>query len=120
MTRLSQSAKLVFIKLLHINWKMCVLLLFNLQVRDNPSGDYESMYRHMSKGSWTFSDQDHGWSVSDCTAEGLKCCLLLSMLPPEIVGKRWNLKGYMMRSISYFLFRQVQHTIALSKIFLTT
>ncbi|AET01563.2 beta-amyrin synthase [Medicago truncatula] len=76
------------------------------QVRDNPSGDYESMYRHMSKGSWTFSDQDHGWSVSDCTAEGLKCCLLLSMLPPEIVGKRWNLKGYMMRSISYFLFRQ--------------
>ena len=30
------------------------------------------MYRHISKGSWTFSDQDHGWQVSDCTAEGLK------------------------------------------------
>jgi len=68
---LSPSAKLVFIKLLPINWKMCALL-FNLQVRDNPSGDFESMYRHMSKGSWTFSDQDHGWAVSDCTAEGLK------------------------------------------------
>ncbi|MED6110491.1 Beta-amyrin synthase [Stylosanthes scabra] len=42
------------------------------QVRDNPSGDFKSMYRHISKGSWTFSDQDHGWQVSDCTAEGLK------------------------------------------------
>ncbi|RHN39297.1 Beta-amyrin synthase [Medicago truncatula] len=60
----------------------------NSQVRDNPSGDFESMYRHISKGSWTFSDQDHGWQVSDCTAEGLKCCLLLSMLPPEIVGEK--------------------------------
>ncbi|XP_024994925.1 shionone synthase-like [Cynara cardunculus var. scolymus] len=58
------------------------------QVKDNPSGDFESMHRHISKGSWTFADQDHGWQVSDCTAEGLKCCLLLSMMPPEIVGKK--------------------------------
>ncbi|MED6145755.1 Beta-amyrin synthase [Stylosanthes scabra] len=42
------------------------------QVRNNPSGDFKSMYRHISKGAWTFSDQDHGWQVSDCTAEGLK------------------------------------------------
>ncbi|KAF8392761.1 hypothetical protein HHK36_020998 [Tetracentron sinense] len=60
----------------------------NSQVKDNPSGDFRSMFRHISKGSWTFSDQDHGWQVSDCTAEGLKCCLLLSMLPPEIVGEK--------------------------------
>ncbi|CAL0335335.1 unnamed protein product [Lupinus luteus] len=58
------------------------------QVRDNPMGDFKSMHRHISKGSWTFSDQDHGWQVSDCTAEGLKCCLLLSMLSPEIVGEK--------------------------------
>ncbi|KAK7389441.1 hypothetical protein VNO78_24480 [Psophocarpus tetragonolobus] len=58
------------------------------QVKDNPFGDFKGMYRHISKGSWTFSDQDHGWQVSDCTAEGLKCCLLLSMLPPEIVGEK--------------------------------
>ncbi|KAL5547396.1 hypothetical protein UlMin_007083 [Ulmus minor] len=58
------------------------------QVRENPSGDFKSMYRHISKGSWTFSDQDHGWQVSDCTAEGLKCCLLFSMMSPEIVGKK--------------------------------
>ncbi|KAI4334868.1 hypothetical protein L6164_013576 [Bauhinia variegata] len=57
------------------------------QVKDNPSGDFKSMYRHISKGAWTFSDQDHGWQVSDCTAEGLKCCLLFSMLPPELAGE---------------------------------
>ncbi|CAL0326204.1 unnamed protein product [Lupinus luteus] len=57
------------------------------QVRDNPQGDFKSMHRHISKGSWTLSDQDNGWQVSDCTAEGLKCCLLLSTLPLEIVGE---------------------------------
>lgn len=30
------------------------------------------MFCHISKGSWTLSHQDHGWQVSDCTAEGLK------------------------------------------------
>jgi hypothetical protein len=30
------------------------------------------MYRHISKGSWTLSDQDQGWQVSDCTAEAFK------------------------------------------------
>jgi hypothetical protein len=30
------------------------------------------MYRHISKGSWTLSDQDQGWQLSDCTAEALK------------------------------------------------
>ncbi|CAM8893843.1 unnamed protein product [Rhodiola kirilowii] len=58
------------------------------QVKANPSGDFRSMHRHISKGAWTFSDQDHGWQVSDCTAEGLKCCLLLSLMEPEIVGEK--------------------------------
>ncbi|KAL1547902.1 lupeol synthase [Salvia divinorum] len=57
------------------------------QVRDNPPGDYQAMYRHTSKGAWTFAIQDHGWQVSDCTAEGLKCALLLSKMPEELVGK---------------------------------
>ncbi|RVW23131.1 Beta-amyrin synthase [Vitis vinifera] len=58
------------------------------QVKNNPSGDFKSMYRHISKGSWTFSDQDHGCQVSDCTAEGLKCCLLFSRMAPEIAGMK--------------------------------
>nr|BAF35580.1 multifunctional triterpene synthase [Kandelia candel] len=58
------------------------------QVTENPSGDFRRMFRHISKGSWTFSDKDHGWQVSDCTAESLKCCLLFSMMPPELVGRK--------------------------------
>ncbi|XP_052198230.1 lupeol synthase-like [Diospyros lotus] len=58
------------------------------QVRDNPSGDYTKMYRHTSKGAWTFSMQDHGWQVSDCTAEGLKVSLLFSQMSPELVGEK--------------------------------
>ncbi|KAL2924302.1 Lupeol synthase, partial [Bienertia sinuspersici] len=42
------------------------------QVRENPSGNFREMHRHISKGAWTFSTSDHGWQVSDCTAEGLK------------------------------------------------
>ncbi|XP_010539598.1 PREDICTED: camelliol C synthase-like isoform X1 [Tarenaya hassleriana] len=60
------------------------------QVAENPSGDFKSMYRHISRGAWTFSERDHGWQVSDCTAEGLKCCLLLSMMPPDVVGPKLN------------------------------
>ena len=43
-----------------------------LQVRDNPSGDFRSMYRYIFKGSWTFLDRDHGWQVSNCTTKSLK------------------------------------------------
>uniref|UniRef100_A0A1J3F9H3 Terpene cyclase/mutase family member n=2 Tax=Noccaea caerulescens TaxID=107243 RepID=A0A1J3F9H3_NOCCA len=60
------------------------------QVRENPSGDFKSMYRHISKGAWTLSDRDHGWQVSDCTAEAFKCCLLLSMMPAEVVGQKMD------------------------------
>ncbi|CDP10848.1 unnamed protein product [Coffea canephora] len=58
------------------------------QVQDNPSGDFVKMHRHISKGCWTFSMQDHGWQVSDCTAEGLKAALLLGQLPLELVGEK--------------------------------
>ncbi|KAJ8753108.1 hypothetical protein K2173_017650 [Erythroxylum novogranatense] len=57
------------------------------QVRENPSGDFKAMYRHISKGGWTFSTQDHGWVASDTTAEGLKCSLLFSQISP-LVGEK--------------------------------
>ncbi|KDP37001.1 hypothetical protein JCGZ_06057 [Jatropha curcas] len=60
----------------------------NSQVSENPPGDFRRMFRHISKGGWTFSDRDHGWQVSDTTAEGLTCCLLFSMMPPETVGEK--------------------------------
>ncbi|WCJ37176.1 Lupeol synthase [Euphorbia peplus] len=58
------------------------------QIKDNPAGDFGAMFRHISKGAWPFSDQDHGWQVSDCTAEGLKCLLYGSQLPAEIIGEK--------------------------------
>nr|BBE49396.1 cycloartenol synthase [Polystichum fibrilloso-paleaceum (nom. illeg.)] len=57
------------------------------QVRDNCPGDLQFWYRHISKGAWPFSTGDHGWPISDCTAEGFKAALALSLLPSEIVGE---------------------------------
>ncbi|XP_021825164.1 cycloartenol Synthase-like [Prunus avium] len=59
----------------------------NTQVKTNSSGNLSYWYRHISKGGWPFSTPDNGWPVSDCTAEGLKAALLLSLIPSEIVGE---------------------------------
>lgn len=37
----------------------------------------ERHYRHASRGGWPFSDRPHGWPITDCTAEGLRCALAL-------------------------------------------
>ncbi|KAE8719743.1 Lupeol synthase [Hibiscus syriacus] len=76
--------------------------LKNSQVRENPPGDFKRMFRHISKGSWTFSDRDHGWQVSDCTAEAFKCCLFLSMMKPEMVGKKME-KEHMFDTVHLLL-----------------
>ncbi|KAK4755822.1 hypothetical protein SAY87_009579 [Trapa incisa] len=57
------------------------------QVLDDCPGDLKFWHRHISKGAWPFSTADHGWPISDCTAEGLKAALLLSKIPSEIVGE---------------------------------
>ncbi|XP_021893546.1 cycloartenol synthase 2-like isoform X1 [Carica papaya] len=57
------------------------------QVLENCPGNLDSWYRHISKGAWPFSTADHGWPISDCTAEGLKAALLLSKIPLEVVGE---------------------------------
>ncbi|XVF19107.1 hypothetical protein REPUB_Repub11eG0081500 [Reevesia pubescens] len=59
----------------------------NTQVLEDCPGDLNFWYRHISKGAWPFSTADHGWPISDCTAEGLKAILLLSKIPSEIVGE---------------------------------
>lgn len=56
------------------------------QIHENPSGDFVKMYRHATKGSWSFMDLDHLWPVSDCTAEGLKTALMLS----QVLGMEFN------------------------------
>lgn len=44
------------------------------QIREEVA-DAERCYRHRSVGGWPFSDAQHGWPISDCTAEGLKAAL---------------------------------------------
>ena len=39
--------------------------------------DYQRFYRHSSRGGWPFSTRDHGWPITDCTAEAIKAILLL-------------------------------------------
>ncbi|CAH9148216.1 unnamed protein product [Cuscuta epithymum] len=65
----------------------------NSQVLDDCPGNLSSWYRHISKGAWPFSTADHGWPISDCTAEGLKASLALSKLPLEVVGEPLDTKG---------------------------
>ncbi|XP_038985705.1 cycloartenol synthase-like isoform X3 [Phoenix dactylifera] len=57
------------------------------QVLEDCPGDLSFWHRHISKGGWTFCTADHGWPVSDCTAEGLMASVLLSKISPEIVGE---------------------------------
>lgn len=52
----------------------------------------ERCFRHQSRGGWPFSDRTHGWPISDCTAEGLKACLLIERAT-GISLERWRLEA---------------------------
>jgi len=61
-------------------------IVANQVLEDLP--DYRRYHRHPSRGGWPFSDREHGWPITDCTAEGLSAALLLetagfSALPEE-------------------------------------
>lgn len=75
------------------------------QIKQNPSRDFTRMYRHITKGAWAFSDQDHGWAVSDCTAEALMCLLLLSNMPKEIVGEKVD-NARLYEAVNFLLYLQ--------------
>jgi hypothetical protein len=47
------------------------------KIQENPSGDFRRMYRYSGKGAWMLADRDHGWQVSDCTAEAIKVCIYM-------------------------------------------
>jgi lanosterol synthase len=46
------------------------------QILDNPK-HYETSYRHTTKGAWGFSTKEQGYTVGDCTGEGLKSVIYL-------------------------------------------
>lgn len=43
--------------------------------------DNDKCYRHSRKGAWGFSTRTQGYTVSDCTSEGVKSCMLLQAIP---------------------------------------
>ncbi|GAA5979903.1 hypothetical protein JCM5350_005536 [Sporobolomyces pararoseus] len=61
--------------------------LEDCQILENPK-HFEKAFRHETKGAWPFSTKEQGYTVSDCTSEGLKSVLLLQSLPnmPELVN----------------------------------
>lgn len=50
------------------------------QIQTNPK-HFERAYRHRSKGAWPFSTKEQSYTVSDCTAEGMKSVILLQRFP---------------------------------------
>jgi lanosterol synthase len=50
------------------------------QIRHNPKWHKEG-YRQSSKGAWPFSTPQQSYTVSDCTAEGMKAVMALQSLP---------------------------------------
>jgi len=54
------------------------------QVREDCRPPLAKYYRHISKGAWPFSTRDHGWPISDCTAEGLKAALRVVANPEAV------------------------------------
>jgi len=48
----------------------------SMQIKDDMP-DHGKFYRHISKGAWPFSTRTQSYTVSDCTAEGLKAVIML-------------------------------------------
>ena len=57
------------------------------QIRENCK-EQDICYRQQRKGAWAFSTREQGYTVSDCTSEGLKSVILLQRIPgyPKLVS----------------------------------
>lgn len=57
------------------------------QIRED-CREMDICYRHQRKGAWAFSKRMQGYTVSDCTAEGLKAVMMLQNTPgmPTLVS----------------------------------
>jgi squalene cyclase len=67
------------------------------------SGNSSWCYRHINKGGWPFSTQDHGWPVSDCTAEGLKVNHLFQTKHQSVKSLDQLNKLYFLYLFDYFI-----------------
>eukprot|EP00210_Caulerpa_lentillifera_P005704 g5455.t1 len=87
---LSFAVQAIFATKLQHSFKNCLKkahdYLRATQIQIEATEPLEKYYRHISKGAWPFSTQDHGWPISDCTSEALKAVLLLRGMSPDDVG----------------------------------
>ncbi|KAJ3501638.1 hypothetical protein NLJ89_g9247 [Agrocybe chaxingu] len=63
------------------------------QIRNDPK-HYKEAYRHSTKGAWGFSTTEQGYTVSDCTGEGLKSAMYLQFnlgFTPKLISKERNI-----------------------------
>ncbi|HDO26543.1 MAG TPA: hypothetical protein ENH02_00355 [Bacteroidetes bacterium] len=57
------------------------------QIKTNPF-EYKKYFRDRTVGAWPFSTRDHGWTITDCTGEGVKTSLMLNETwPVKAKGK---------------------------------
>ncbi len=49
--------------------------------------DAKRYFRDPVRGSWPFSTAEQGWSVSDCTAEGIKVSIAMTKLAKKPIGE---------------------------------
>lgn len=56
-------------------------------------------------GAWPFSNRDHGWPITDCTAQGLKCTLLIQnyLLKQNIISSPYIEDKLIFKSIDCIL-----------------
>lgn len=40
--------------------------------------EHQKYFRDTTIGAWPFSTRDHGWTITDCTAEGVKSAIILN------------------------------------------
>lgn len=87
---LSFAVQAIFATKLQDKFKTCLkkahCYLERTQIQTEADEPLAKYYRHISKGAWPFSTQDHGWPISDCTSEALKAVLLLRKMSSNDVG----------------------------------
>ncbi|MCF6342022.1 MAG: terpene cyclase/mutase family protein [Bacteroidales bacterium] len=50
--------------------------------------EHKKYFRDRTIGAWPFSTREHGWTITDCTGEGVKSSLLLNeTLPVQSLGE---------------------------------
>ena len=76
------------------------------QIRENHYR-YQDFFRDETIGAWPFSTRSHGWTITDCTAEGVKSSILLNKTKPvkNLHGEKIDLDR-LKPSIDLLLFLQ--------------